>query len=126
MKSCFQKYIVEELDSFGEFNLQEVVPKFLEKNKNQELLFPLSDYQDNYKIDKDDFSSLLSELKELIKDNNLCFYRYNNKDGEDWEETFDLITEKEVLNILTNKEYYIYKKDNPIIYLSTCDDNSTG
>lgn len=68
MHSKFQDYLIEEIESFGEISLQELIPKFLEKNHKRQIKFPLSEYPKNYKVDNASFSLLLSQLKEVIED----------------------------------------------------------
>lgn len=119
MHSKFQDYLIEEIESFGEISLQELIPKFLEKNHKRQIKFPLSEYPGNYKVDAALFSTLLGELKEIMKEEKLCLYLYNHKTGEDWEDTFDLIPKSKVEAILNNKNFFVYEKGSPVIYLST-------
>jgi len=123
MKSKFQESIIEDINETGEVSFALLIPIFLEKERSINIKYPIFDYFENYEISDENFKVLQNQLIELFSELNLGLYKYHGKvDGsvkeEKWEDSFNLLNENEKDQVFSNKDFFIYKKENPAFFIA--------
>ena len=114
--TLFQKYIIEDLDEFDDFNIIGLIAVYKEHYLNYKVLYPLWDYKENFEISDNDFNNLRNEILDLMGKEDLGLYIYIGVHVT-WEESYKRLSDKETAMFLANKENWIWKGENEVYYL---------
>lgn len=117
MNTEFQKYVVDEIEEVGDIALKLLIPNYLLKEKKYNITSPIFDNIANYNISDEDFAMLKGQIKELIKSNNYCLYKYVGG-KETWEKSYLPITRVEENEVLDNKMMWENKSYTPSFFIS--------
>ncbi|MDP2385334.1 MAG: hypothetical protein Q8M29_03100 [Bacteroidota bacterium] len=115
MLTKFQIYIKGEIDELGEYALAWLIPRYLAIEKKHQILEPIDQSPENYKISDVDFEDLKKQISELIEKCNLGLYLYiSGSKSQKWEDNFRLLTFDEKVKCFNEKEPWLDGKTQAI------------
>lgn len=117
MNTDFQKYLIEEIEEVGDIALKLLIPNYLLKERKRNIVSPVFENDSNYIINDEDFSALKRQVRDLLKSNNFCLYRYV-KGNSSWEKSYLPVSKSEENEILDNKLMWDNKTDTPSFFIS--------